>query len=237
MTTSIFKKTRNIAVAATLFALLGPLSLFADSRRLVRTGVGNVIDVVGARGSRYEKPLDGYVRSVRNGGRDIALATTYGIIKVLGDGSTRVSYRGQRYSTNDLETGDRLRVFGQVDRSNIYAQSIEVLRSASEVLGGDTRRSDEFQIATSDGRQVWVDARDADRSDRSQINRLRVGDQVSVSGFFDRNGSFIASSILVDDTVLRDGRHRGDENDRRIDRRSHHNDDDEGDDNNDEDDD
>lgn len=119
----MFKKNRHIAAAATLIALLLPLSLFADSRRLARTNV------------QRERSLRGTITSI-------------------------------------------------------------------------DRRSDVFELATFDGRRVWVDARDADRDER-----LRVGDQVFVSGFIDRDNTFIASSVSVDEKVLRDRRHHGDDDD------------------------
>ncbi len=145
-----FKKTMRIAAVTTLFALLLPLSLFADSRRLGRTG--RVIDVLGGV-MRGEAELRGTVTSI-------------------------------------------------------------------------DRRSEEFEIATFNGRRVWVDAADADRADRRQIDRLRVGDRVSLSGSFDRDGTFVASSVRADDTVFRDGRRRGDDEDRRFNRGRHQDDDD-----------
>jgi uncharacterized protein DUF5666 len=248
----MLKKTRHIAVAATLFALVLPLSLFADSRRLARTSAGSVIDVLGTRDGRHEQAVDGYVRSVRNGGRDIALISHYGAIDVVADRSTAVFYQGRRYRTDDLERGDRVRVFGDFERETIYAQSIEVLRSVSDVPGSGTRgethfrgtvtsidqRSAAFEIRTFDGRRVWVDPRAEDRSGRRDIERLRVGDQVSVDGTFDRSGTFIASFVDTDSRIDREHRRDSDdERDRRFDRRRHHDDDDDDNAENDEDDD
>ena len=115
------------------------------------------------------------------------------------DSRTQVIYRGERYSVNSLETGDRVSIqVEQGRRGERYARQIRVEQTSRDQRDG---RSDQVRSGRFDGQVGWVDSDrgrfelrtsrgtytvslpySADRSTVDRFRRLRSGNNVRIQG-------------------------------------------------------
>lgn len=146
---------------------------------------------------RGEDVLAGEVERVDAGRREIRIETSHGEHVVRYDDRTRVLYRGETYSPENLEPGDRVRVEMVESREgDAYADTIEVTQAVQDRTGSEDRhgaelltgtvewideRRGEFGLRT-DGRELWtVEVPfDAEGSVRDRFARLDRGDHVRI---------------------------------------------------------
>lgn len=140
--------------------------------------------------------LSGEVERVDESRREIRIETSQGDHLVRYDDRTRVHYRGETYSPENLEPGDLVRVETTESRGGeTYADTVEVTEAVQDRTGADDRhgtdrvagtvewidgRRGEFGLRTEDRRGTWTvevpfDARD---SVRDRFARLARGDYV-----------------------------------------------------------
>ncbi|HEX2061820.1 MAG TPA: hypothetical protein VHK90_13860 [Thermoanaerobaculia bacterium] len=148
-------------------------------------------------------------------GRIVVQTTDRRMITVRTARTTPVWYRGQQYTVANLEVGDRIRVdYDPRDAAadEITARRIDVTASVQESGGGTTGNTVTVldgrvvrvennldYVYVDDGRgEVRVDMRNAEDA-RGEIIRardLRVGDQVEITGSYNRVGDLFAASTV-----------------------------------------
>jgi Domain of unknown function (DUF5666) len=160
--------------------------------------------------SRYE----GIVRQVNpNENRLVIETDRREMFTVTGSYSTPVSFKGDTYHIANIEVGDRIRVEpASVASGELRAKSIEVVssvtdtaatgsqdRTVASITGRVTKvdSATSFRIDTGRPSDVRVDATDAydDSGRRLRATDLQVGDRVSITGTYDRNDLFHASTV------------------------------------------
>ena len=175
--------------------LILPVALFLGGC----TGLGTLEDILAAGGG-YGSDLRGEVSLIDSRRREIELRSDWGRPDLVRyDGRTEVFYRDRRYSVNDLERGDLVRVRLDVEQGTPYARLIEVERSVRE---GDGSSFPGGRIQRLDGTVVRIDTQrgwfeleqsrgsvlvvtlpyEANRSLQDRFRRLRRGDRVRIEG-------------------------------------------------------
>lgn len=140
--------------------------------------------------------------------------------------NTPVFFRGEQYRINNLEIGDRIRV--EVDprsaqADEVTARRIEVTQSVQEARGAEAQgnmitaitgrvvRAEtglDYAYVDSGRGEVRIDMSQAEdpRGERVHARDLRVGDQVEISGSYNRTGDlFMASTVRLNATNTRGG--------------------------------
>ncbi len=169
--------------------------------------------------------IEGTIRQINlSEGRLVIQTTQRRMVGVRASRSTVVWYRGEQYRVANLETGDRIRV--EIDprdsrAEEIIAHRIEVVQSVQEsdtpptgarvttIRGKIVRVEPGLDYAyLDDGRsEIRIDmSRGEDAEGEAMHARdLRAGDQVEISGSFNRVGDmFLASRVRFGSTVVRE---------------------------------
>lgn len=165
--------------------------------------------------SRYE----GIVRQVNAADGRIVIETDQReMLNVIGSSSTPVYFNGDTYKLANLEVGDRIRVDPAVPSGNgdIRARSIDVLSSVSDASGTGSTRTNDRTVGAISGKVTFVDSRyqtlrvdtgrgtdvtidlrgTVDQSGRKvRINDFLVGDKVTVTGTWQGQNTFHATTI------------------------------------------
>jgi len=166
--------------------------------------------------------IEGVVRQVNQGDSRLVIETDRRqMFTITGSATTPVNFRGQVYSIANIEVGDRVRVdpyAASTSGGEIQARSIDVVSSVSDgtpagsmdrtvasINGRVTRidaRADALWVDTGRPTEIRVDARNAsdDSGRRIRAADFQVGDRVTISGTYDRNDNFRASSIRFGDS-------------------------------------
>jgi hypothetical protein len=164
------------------------------------------------------RTVEGTIRQINLGeGRIVIQTPQRRMMNVRTYSNTPVYYRGDSFRVSNLEIGDRIRVEADPRDSQsgeITARGIEVTTSVQDagsttpngsvvtVLTGRVTRVDPGldYVYVDDGRngEVRVDMRQASDSNRNDIRArdLKGGDQVEISGSYNRTGDmFLASTV------------------------------------------
>jgi len=200
------KRAFKLAAVATMVATLAATSAFADWRHPRETDRNydrdRVITVEG-RIRDIDRERNGFV---------IRLDRGHYLLFARVNTDVRGNSHNRRTRVRDLERGDWIRASGTVQSSRtVYADSIRLLREEDDRWDRDDRtlsgvvqsvdRSRGLLSIREDrtGRTITVDARRADRHDRrNDLDDLRRGDRVVISGDWRRDGRFEAERIDLD---------------------------------------
>ena len=166
--------------------------------------------------------FEGVVRQVNGADNRLVIETDRRqMFTVTGSPTTPVNFRGQTYQIANIEVGDRVRIDPYSASSSggeIQARSIDVISSVSagtpagsmdrtvaSISGRVTRidqRADAIWVDTGRSTEVRVDTRNVsdDSGRRVRAADFQVGDRVTISGTYDRNDNFRASSIRFGDS-------------------------------------
>ena len=166
--------------------------------------------------------IEGIVRQVNQGENRLVVETDKRqMFTITGSATTPVNFRGQVYAIGNIEVGDRVRVDPYAAASSggeIQARSIDVISSVSDgtpagsmdrtvasISGRVTRidqRADAIWVDTGRPTEIRVDTRNASDDSGRHIRAadFQVGDRVTISGTYDRNDNFRASSIRFGDS-------------------------------------
>jgi hypothetical protein len=165
--------------------------------------------------------LEGIVRQVNLGENRLVIETDRRqMFTITGSPTTPVNFRGQTYAIGNIEVGDRIRIdpyAAATSGGEIQARSIDVVSSVSDgtpagsmdrtvtsITGRVTRvdqRANAIWVDTGRSTEVRVDTRNVtDDSGRTlRAADFQIGDRVTLSGTYDRNDNFRASSIRFGD--------------------------------------
>lgn len=204
------KKAQKLTAILTLIAAIAAPSLFADSRHRGRTN------------DRYESEraitVEGRIRDIdreRNGFViDLARSDRYTLfvpadLEVYSTVRNRESARNRERRVRSLDRGDYVRATGTLDRNGVvYVRSIQLLRDDDDRNDRDSRRltgtvqsvdlRSGYLLLRDDrtGRVITVKVRRTERDDaRRDLDDLRRGDHVTITGDLQRNGQFEADRI------------------------------------------
>jgi hypothetical protein len=166
--------------------------------------------------------FEGVVRQVNLAENRLVIETDRRqMFTISGSSQTPVNFRGQVYAIANIEVGDRVRVdpySAATSGGDIQARSIEVVSSVSDgtpagaldrtvasITGRVTRidqRAEAIWVDTGRSTEVRVDTRNVsdDSGRRVRAADFQVGDRVTISGTYDRNDNFRASSIRFGDS-------------------------------------
>ena len=175
-------------------------------------------DRAGAPSDDTTRTIEGTIRQINLAeGRIVIQTPQRRMLNVRTYSNTPVYYRGDTFRVSNLEIGDRIRVEADPRESatdEISARSIEVTVSVQDsgtttsngsvvtILSGRVTRVESGldYVNVDDGRnaEVRVDMRQAFDANREVIRArdLKVGDQVDISGSYNRTGDlFLASTV------------------------------------------
>ena len=166
--------------------------------------------------------FEGVVRQVNLAENRLVIETDRRqMFTISGSSQTPVNFRGQVYAIANIEVGDRVRVdpySAATSGGEIQARSIDVVSSVSDgtpagamdrtvasITGRVTRidqRAEAIWVDTGRSTEVRVDTRNVsdDSGRRIRAAEFQVGDRVTISGTYDRNDNFRASSIRFGDS-------------------------------------
>jgi hypothetical protein len=166
--------------------------------------------------------FEGVVRQVNLAENRLVIETDRRqMFTISGSSQTPVNFRGQVYAIANIEVGDRVRVdpySAATSGGEIQARSIDVLSSVSDgtpagamdrtvasITGRVTRidqRAEAIWVDTGRSTEVRVDTHNVsdDSGRRIRAADFQVGDRVTISGTYDRNDNFRASSIRFGDS-------------------------------------
>lgn len=161
--------------------------------------------------------VEGTVRQINEDeGRLVIQTTQRRMITVNAYRNTPVFFRGEQYRISNLEIGDRVRIdpdprTAQADE--ITARRIEVTQSVQEARGGEggtitaingrvtrTETALDYVFVDSGRGEIRIDMAQAEdaRGERIHARDLRAGDQVEISGSYNRAGDlFLASTVRL----------------------------------------
>jgi hypothetical protein len=161
--------------------------------------------------------LEGIVRQVNLAeSRLVIESDRRQMFTITGSATTPVNFRGQVYAIGNIEVGDRVRVDpypASTSGGELQARSIDVLSSVSDgtpagsmdrtvasITGRVTRieqRAEAIWVDTGRPTEIRVDTRNVSDDSGRKIHAadFQVGDRVTISGTYDRNDNFRASSI------------------------------------------
>jgi tRNA(Ile2) C34 agmatinyltransferase TiaS len=186
-------KTKTLAALTLMIATLGAASLFADNRRPETTNRG--------RGGSYDSrrvTVEGRVRDIDRDRNGIVIRLDRGGYVLVLDRDDREARR--------LERGDVVRASGYLSRGNtLRVSDIDVVRDNDDrrltgvVTNVDRRGNLVWVELERTGRVIAVDVRRVDGTrNRYDVDNLRRGDRITVSGEWQRNGRFEADRLDVD---------------------------------------
>jgi hypothetical protein len=194
--------------------------LLGRSSNAVSAPVGQSSGQSGGQGSNntdVQGRLEGVVRQVNLAeSRLVIESDRRQMFTITGSATTPVNFRGQVYAIGNIEVGDRVRVdpyAASTSGGEIQARSIDVLSSVSDgtpagsmdrtvasITGRVTRieqRGETIWVDTGRPTEIRVDTRNVSDDSGRKIHAadFQVGDRVTISGTYDRNDNFRASSI------------------------------------------
>ena len=200
------KTTLKLAAVVAMAATLFTASVFADSRHQRETDRyydrDRVVTVEG-RIRDIDRERNGFV---------IRLDRERYVLFAPAQTNVRANdHRNRRTRVRDLERGDWIRATGRVgNRRIVLVESIRLVRDEDDRWDRDDRtlrgvvqsvdRSRRLVWVREDrsGRVIAVDVRHADRNDRwDDIDDIRSGDRIVVSGDWRRDGRFEAERIDI----------------------------------------
>ncbi|HKR66215.1 MAG TPA: DUF5666 domain-containing protein, partial [Thermoanaerobaculia bacterium] len=164
------------------------------------------------------RSVEGTIRTINlNENRIVIQTTDRTMLTVRATRNTPVYYRNERYTINNLELGDRIRVEPDTRTANtdeLTARSIEVTASVQDtgtapgngavvtIISGRVTRVEPGldYVYVDDGRngEIRVDMRQASDAAREPMRArdMKIGDQVEISGSYNRTGDmFLASTV------------------------------------------
>lgn len=169
--------------------------------------------------------VEGTIRQINaDEGRIVIQTTQRRMMTVRTYRNTPVVYRGQTYRTTNLEVGDVIRVEADprdAQTDEITARRIEVVQSVQDAepgreggvmtnLEGRIQRMEpglDYVYLNDGRREVRVDMSDAEDANGERIHArdLRAGDNVEITGTFNRVGDiFVASTLRYTSGTQRD---------------------------------
>lgn len=169
-----------------------------------------------AQGGVSAGTIEGTIRQINaDEGRLVIQTTQRRMMTVRTYRNTPVVYRGQTYRVTNLEVGDVIRVEADArdaQADDITARRIEVVQSVQEAepgrdggvvtnVEGQILRTEpglDYAYLNDGRREIRIDMSDAENADGERIHArdLRAGDNVEMTGSFNRVGDiFIASTV------------------------------------------
>jgi hypothetical protein len=166
-------------------------------------GMGTLAEVLASTGGVYGngQELSGEIRSIDTRRQELQLQSARGgSDRLRYDGRTEVIYQQRRYSVQDLERGDVVRVLVDSRGQQPYASRIQVQRSVRDRPDryGGTPRLERFDgsVVRVDTRQGWFELQqnrgpvflvllpyDPGRAIDDRFRRLRRGDRIRIEGY------------------------------------------------------